>query len=102
MAIAVENITTDHVRKFLSGLQAQGLSAKSVSNCWTALSSLWSWAERELEIRHVIRGRAGCPRYHRPVIEPYSCTDIGALLNACAENAQWKTPKGKEVKSERE
>ena len=97
-----EEITTDQVRKFLGGLQAQGLSAKSVSNCWTALSSLWSWAERELEIKHVIRGRVARPRYHRPVIEPYSRTDIGALLNACAENAQWQTRKGKEVKSERE
>jgi integrase/recombinase XerD len=99
--VEFEEITTDQVRKFLGGLQAQGLSAKSVSNCWTALSSLWSWAERELEIKHVIRGRVARPRYHRPVVEPYTRTDIGALLNACAENAQWKTPKGKEVKSER-
>lgn len=97
----LEAIKTDHVRKFLARLDEQGLSAKSVNNAWIALSSFWTWASAELEIPHVIRGRVARPKYRRPVVEPYSQTDIGALLNACSENAPWTTRRGSEVKSER-
>lgn len=97
----VGNIKSDDIRTFLGRLSEEGLSAKSVNNAWIALSSFWSWAEAELGVQHVIRNRIARPKYTRPVIEPYSHTDIGALLNACSENAKWETRSGRTVKSER-
>lgn len=99
--VKFEEIKTDQVRKFLTELRDGGLSPKSVNNAWIALSSLWTWAEVELEITHILRKRIARPKFTRPVIEPYSRTDIGALLNACSENAQWTSRRGKEVKSTR-
>ena len=99
--VPFEKISSDHVRRFLAELTHEGLSQKTVANAWIALSSLWTWAERELEVPHIIRRRVARPKYQRPIIEPYSKTDIGAMLNACAENAEWKSRRGKEVRSQR-
>jgi integrase/recombinase XerD len=99
--VKVESIKTDHVRKYLAKLGEDGLSPKTVNNGWIALSSFWTWAEIELEIPHIIRKRVARPKYNRPVIEPYSRLDIGALLNACSENKEWTSPAGKAVKSDR-
>ena len=43
-----EKIATTDLNRFLNHLQEDlGLSAKTVLNAWTALSSLWTWAESE-------------------------------------------------------
>ena len=99
--VKFESIKTDDVRKFFLALRDDGLSPKSINNAWIALSGLWTWAENELEIPHIIRKKIARPKFNRPVIEPYSRTDIGAMLNACAENAPWTSKNGKDVKSVR-
>lgn len=78
-----------------------GLSDKSVINAWVALSSLWSWAEQELNIPHIIRGRVARPKYRRPAIEPYSRSEINAMLNVIGRNAPWISKNGRRVEESR-
>lgn len=99
--IEFEEIKTDHVRKFLAQLGKKGLSPKTVNNCWIALSSLWTWAEAELDVPHIIRKRVARPKFTRTIVEPYSKTEIAAMLNASAENGEWKSRSGKDVRSTR-
>lgn len=94
-------IKFDDVRKFLDRLAEEGLSPKSVNNAWIALSSLWSWAEVELDIPHIIRKRVARPKFNRAIVEPYTKTEIAAMLGSCSENAEWKTRTGKQTKSQR-
>lgn len=50
-------------------------------NLWIALSSLWTWAAKELHIPHAVRGVAR-PTWHAPAIEPFTRIEIAALLAA--------------------
>lgn len=97
----VEHIGAVHVRTYLDDIKARGLSDKSVLNAWVALSSFWTWAETELGIAHIIRGRVTRPKYRRPAIEPYSRADINAMLNVVGKNAPWTTKTGRRVEERR-
>jgi len=86
----VEAITSSDVEQFLNFLTDElGLSDKTVINHFIALSSFWTWAERNLGIPHIVRGRVECPRYHRPQIVPFTPEEVRALLEACDYNAPW-------------
>lgn len=83
----IESVTSDDVRRFLAAMRDEhDLSTKSVINLWISLSSLWSWAERELRIPHAVRGVAR-PTWHPPAIEPISRIEVVALLAACDQLA---------------
>lgn len=97
-----EEITADQVRSYLAHLRDSGLSPKSCSNAWVTLSSVWTWAEHELQVPHIIRGRIARPRYRRPAIEPYSKTEVRAMLDAAATNAPWTSKNGKRVEEARD
>lgn len=91
----IESVTTDDLRRFLNAMRTEhNLSDKSVINLWIALSSLWSWAEKELKIPHAVRGIAR-PRWNPPAIDPFTRTEIAALLAACDHLAHWTTRTGK-------
>lgn len=94
----IEHINTGVLRAFLNHLVEQfKLSEKSLCNAWTALSSLWTWAEGELSIPHMIRGRIKRPQYRSPQIETYTQTEVQAMLNACEQAMPWRTKHGKAV-----
>ena len=58
-ARTIESITGADLRAFLAAMRDQyNLRPKSVINVWIALSSLWTWAEKELRIPHAARGVA--------------------------------------------
>lgn len=97
-----EKITPIHVRVFLEEMKETGLNSKTLSNYWTALSSLWTWAENEIDAKHIIRGKVAKPKVRRGIIEPYSRADIALLLNACATNAPWETrTTGRTIRTDR-
>jgi site-specific recombinase XerD len=97
-----EKITAFQIRVFLEQMKEHGLGVKSILNVWTALSSLWTWAENELEIKHIMRGKVAKPKVPRAIVEPYSRGDVGLLLNACSNNAVWHgRTSGKAIASER-
>lgn len=53
-----EQITSNDIRRFLAhSMDKYKLSNKSLVNVWIALSSLWTWAEREMQTAHLIRGK---------------------------------------------
>ena len=85
-----ERISAAEVNRFLNHLQADlDLSAKTVLNAWTALSSLWTWAEKEADCKHVIRGRIARPKWRRPQVEPFSKEEVEKLLAACETMRAW-------------
>jgi site-specific recombinase XerD len=85
-----EKISTMEVNRFLNHLQEElQLSAKTTLNAWTALSSLWSWAEKEAECKHIIRGRIPRPKWRRPQVEPFSEEEVRKLLAACETMHAW-------------
>jgi integrase/recombinase XerD len=95
-------ITSDQVRKFLNYLKTQHrLKSRTIANAWIALSSLWTWAEHELNTPHIIRGKVERPKFKRQPIEPYSRTDIAAMLEACHHAKAWKTKTGRQAAATR-
>lgn len=96
-------ITPDVIRRFLNSLEAEGLAGKSQANIWVALSAFFTWAEREPALRmpHPIRGVVARPRVKKPLIVPYTRTEVRALLQACERGAAWQTRNGFEVQSRR-
>lgn len=84
----IEAVTSADVRRFLLHLRNEyELSKRSVSDAWVPLSSLWTWAEIELEIPHIIRGRVKRPPFTKQVIQPFDEQDIRKLLSVVAANA---------------
>lgn len=91
----IESVTADDLRRFLNAMRSEhNLSDKTIINLWIALSSLWSWAEKELNIPHAVRG-IGRPRWNPPAIDPFTRTEIAALLAACDHLGHWTTRTGK-------
>lgn len=98
----VDGLSADDVRRFLDSMQQRyGLSDKTLCNYWTALSAFWTWAEAELGVAHVIRGRVARPDYRRPQIVPYRMEDVTAMIQACARAEGWRTSTGKVVRGKR-
>ncbi len=98
-----ESLKPTDVDRFLNHLAEQnGLGAKSIRNAWTALSSLWTWAEAREGCKHVIRGKVPRPSYRRPQIEPYTEEEVKAILKACESMAAWDRRHGRYVSGKRE
>lgn len=84
----IEAITTTDIRRFLAHLRNEyRLSRRTVADAWIPLSSLWTWAETELGIPHVIRGRVKRPTFTKRTIQPFDEGDLRALLGALGLNA---------------
>lgn len=98
----VAEISPANVHAFLNVLKTRHkLSDKSLSNCWAALSSFWTWAEVELKVPHIIRGMVRKPEWRRKEIEAYSKSEILAMLTATESAAGYRTSTGKRVSGKR-
>lgn len=100
----IDAITPNHVRQFLNDLSDDedlDLSDKTLSNIWTALSSLFNWCEEELRITHPIRDKVKRPQYKPKPIVPYSVTEVTAMLKAVDQSATWTTRTGKQAVTKR-
>ena len=96
------DITADDIRRFLAHVQREySLSKKTVVNHWIALSSLWSWAEREHDLKHIIRNRVKRPRYQSREIEPLEPSEIVALIDAAQWQALYVTRNGHTARGKR-
>src|SRR5690606_13692895 len=83
----IEAVTSADIRRFLQHLkQDYGLGRRTVSDAWVPLSSLWTWAEAELEIPHIIRGKVKRPPFTKQVIQPFDEQDIRKLLSVVGTN----------------
>ena len=100
--MSIEAVTDRQINRFLVYLKNNnGYSRKSVTNAWISLSSLWTWAEKELEIEHVIRGKIPCPKHPTPVVEPYTKEEVEALLKAAHYSKQYTSKNGRQVQKKR-
>lgn len=100
--VQFEQITSDDVRRFLAHRRDEGLAPKTVGNAWIALSSLWTWANMELNTPHIIKGRVARPKWRRPAIEPYTKVEVRAMLEAAGHNAAWTSKHGRHVEEPRD
>ncbi len=100
--IQFEQVTSDDVRRFLAYRREEGLAPKTVGNAWIALSSLWTWANMELNTPHIIKGRVARPKWRRPAIEPYTKVELSAMLEAAGHNAAWISKHGRRVEEPRD
>lgn len=96
------DITADDIRRFLAYVQAEyHLGKKTLVNHWVALSSLWTWAEREHDAKHIIRGKVKRPRYRSGEIEPLEAEEITAMLDAARWNEPYETRRGRRARARR-
>ena len=93
-------VTSTDVSRFLNWLQDEyGVTDKTLSNVWAALSSLWTWAELELRTPHVIRGRVRQPRFHSVSPDSFTQEEIAAMVAASPFTAEWTGRAGGVAKS---
>lgn len=80
----LKDIRPKHVRTFLNYLaEERQHKPHSVANAWTAISSFYTWAEHELGVEHIVRGKIRAPKVPDPEIVPYTQTEVHAMLDAC-------------------
>ena len=80
----IAKITVKQVNAFLTYLDEElELAPKTVLNHWIALSSFWTWAARELGIKHIMRD---VERPHAPkrTMQPFTEDEVRLLVAACA------------------
>jgi integrase/recombinase XerD len=86
--VDIEGVTSTDVRRFLLHLKNDyKLGKRSVADAWIPLSSLWTWAEIELGLPHIIRGKVKRPPFTKQVIHPFDEQDIQKLLAVLSANA---------------
>ncbi|TXH45902.1 MAG: hypothetical protein E6Q97_30685, partial [Desulfurellales bacterium] len=99
----IERIRSNDIRRFLLWLRNERkVSKRTVHDYWIPLSSLWTWAEKELEIPHAIRGKVKQPDFTRTTIEPFTAEEVSRLVKATEYTAPWTTKQGKRTKSRRD
>jgi integrase/recombinase XerD len=97
----IEDITPADIRKHLEDVEhSRRLSKRSLSDTWVVLSSLWTWAARELGAPHAVRAIPR-PRFDQEPIIPLTFEDVQALVSAAEWGATWRTRGGRQARSRR-
>lgn len=98
--VEMEAITSNDVRRFLVHLRTDhNLSKRTVHDHWARLSSLWTWAETELKIEHVIKGKIKRPAYPKTLIEPFTPQEVHLMVIAAEYMKEYKGRNGKVIKA---
>jgi integrase/recombinase XerD len=98
----VEQVISDDIRRFLLSLTpTYGYGKRSVHDAWAALSSFWRWAEQELDIAHILRGRVPAPPYPKHTIDPFTADEVRLLVQAAKQTKSWTARGGKTTRSRR-
>lgn len=100
--LQLEEINANHIRRFLIYLPDQfNLGDRTVSNAWIALSSLWTWAESELSIAHVIRDKVKQPTFVDVVPDAFTHDEIKSLLKSAKFTKDWNSRSGRQTRTKR-
>jgi integrase/recombinase XerD len=87
--VEIAAVTSADVRRFLLHLRNDmRLGKRTVSDAWVPLSSLWTWAESELGLPHILRGKVARPAFTKKIIEPFTQEDMRRLLAIVWTDAQ--------------
>lgn len=95
------SITSGDVNEFLEHEASRGVSDRTVYDTWVALSALWTWANKELSIPHVVRGHIPMPSFKKPSIIPFTEDEIKAMIRAAEWTSNWNSKLGKPTRSKR-
>lgn len=95
------SITTTDIQRLLDSEHDRGMSDRTVYDMWVALSALWTWANRELSIPHIIRGQIAMPSFAKPSIVPFTEDEIRAMIRAAEWTTNWSSKLGKPTRSKR-
>jgi integrase/recombinase XerD len=96
------SITTKNIIDFLQHLQkVRNLSDSTRLRAWAVLSSLWTWAEKEINAPHVLRGKIDKPTPKATAIDPLSEDEIKLLIKASQYTAEWTGRAGGKATSKR-
>lgn len=97
----IADITPADIRRHMEEVEhSRGLSKRSLSDTWVVLSSLWTWAAKELGVPHVVRAIPR-PRYDQEPIVPLTLPDVQQLVAAAEWTDPWRTRTGKTTRSKR-
>lgn len=97
----IEDITPADIRRHLEDVEhSRGLSKRSLSDTWVVLSSLWTWAAKELGVPHVVHA-VPRPKFDQEPIVPLTLEDVQQLVAAAEWGEPWKTRSGKQARSKR-
>jgi len=83
-------LRTEYVPRRYSG-STHPLSPKTLRNVWVALSSFFSWADRDLHIPNVMKS-VPSPHIIRTPIEPFTQEEVQRMIKACTyarESKPW-------------
>lgn len=98
----IEEVDANVIRRFLAHLsQTHELSDRTLSNIWTALSSLWTWAEVDLGIPHALRGKVKRPKFVDVVPDAFTHDELRALVKGAKFTKGWRGRAGKHTHSRR-
>ena len=85
--VDIEAVTANDLRRFLAWLPDRyRLSRRTVHDAWIPLSSLWTWAENELNIPHVMRGKVRQPTFTKRQIDPFTQEEVQRIVNAAGSD----------------
>ena len=87
--LPVHQITQRQVEEFLA---SQTVSNKSILNYHTSLSALYTWCQSEGLVPENILHRIPRPKPQKPVIIPFTETDIRAILTALTSSRIYARP----------
>lgn len=100
--VEIEAIDANAIRRFLGHLPKQyGIGDRTLSNIWTALSSLWTWAEVDLEIPHAMRGKVKRPKFADVIPDAFTHEELKALVKGAKFTKQWTGRAGKRTQTRR-
>ena len=92
------DIASNDIRRFLAHLADHyRVSRRTVHDAWIPLSSLWTWAENELDTPHIIRGKVKQPKYTKRTVDALTEEQVRAVLAAADYMRPYSSRKGKEV-----
>ena len=88
--VEVSSITSNDIKMFLRHLHNEtDLSGRYIYDCYSVLSAFWTWAEQELGVEHIIKGKVDKPKYTKRKIEPLTMKEVKKLVKAMEWSATW-------------
>lgn len=99
--IDIEDVTTAQIKLYLRHVVNDlGLSRRTCSDHWVALSSLFTWAEAELGIDHPVRGKVKRPQFQKKQIDILTEHECQELLKGVG-SFNYVMPNGTQVTARR-
>lgn len=78
--VEIASITKVNIREFLTRIRSERkLSDRSIYDYYTTCSSLWTWAQEELKIDHVVK-QIPRPKFTKKTIGYFDKDDVTAIL----------------------